>query len=110
MLPLLNLVVDPIFKARIVNILYASRAFAEADQRIVFVVAAVEAYPALILHADIALTRNALHLCHFLHVDALGLEVLLRQLLLLLHYLLQFQLYLADLDCCAGQDGTQLSL
>ena len=110
MLALLNLVIDPVFKAGIVNVLDASGALAEADQWIVFVVAAVEAYPTLILHAYVALTRNALHLCYFLHVDALGIEVLLRKLLLLLHYLLQFQLYLADLDGHAGQDRTQLSL
>lgn len=110
MLPTLDLVIDPVLQARIVDVLHAARAFAQAHQRVIAVVGRVEADPALVLGGVVAFPRHAFHLPHLLQVHTLRLEVLLRQLLLLLHHFLQLQLHLAYLHEDAHLERVFLAL
>ncbi len=102
-LPLLDLVVYPVFEAAVVDVFHAAGAETQADQRVVGSVGAVEADSALDLACTyVTLMRNTL-IFRLLDVYTFGPEILLSHFLLLLHNLLQPQLYFPNFD-----GGTQL--
>lgn len=108
LLPLLDLVINPVLEAIIVNILDAPRALAQADEGVFAVVGVVEADPALVVVAEVTFVGDALHLQQVLLVDAARFEVLLGELLLLLDYLLQLEPGLPDFDQIPHIQGIHL--
>ena len=98
MLPFDNVFGDPVLEALEVNVLDSSHASAETDQRVGGQTFRFEANPAkFLVVASLAVIRYALDLQQII-VHAVGLDIPLGHLLLLLNDLLESQFDFAQLD------------